>query len=198
MKPPSGIANMTVVGHQVPRRKTRVLSVMGKLILELTGWRFENELPNIPKCVVIFAPHTSNWDFVFGMAIIFGLQIEVEWIGKHTLFRKPLGSIARWIGGIPIDRRSSQGMIERMVKRLKTRDKFFLAIAPEGTRKKTRRWKSGFYYIALGANAPILMVCFDYPDKVISFSQLMHPTGDYDADVEELQLTVAGIRGKNS
>lgn len=172
--------------------------MVGKLVFTVTGWRFENELPNIPRCVIIFGPHTSNWDFLFGMAAIFALRLKAEWMGKHTIFRKPFGGIVQWIGGIPIDRRASKGMIERMVEEFKTRDKCFLVISPEGTRRTVRRWKSGFYYIAFGADVPILMACFDYPDKTITFGPLMTPTGDYVADVEKLQSIMAGKRGKNS
>ena len=166
------------------------------LTLSLAGWRFVSELPNTPKGVAIFGPHTSNWDFLIGMAVVFALELRVAWMGKHTLFRKPFGRIARWLGGIPIDRRASQGMIPRMVAEFGKRDRFLLVIAPEGTRKKVPRWKTGFYYIALEAQVPIFVVGLDYPGKIISFGPLIRPTGDYDRDVKSMQLIVSRNRGK--
>ncbi len=148
--------------------------------------------------MIIIGPHTSNWDFVFGIAAIFILDAKISWMGKQPLFRKPFGGIVRWLGGIPIDRSSSHGVVDTMINQYKSMDKFILAIAPEGTRKKVEKWKSGFYRIATGADVPILMACFDYKNKIISFGPLIYPSGNLNADIEDMQLFFEKIRGKKS
>jgi 1-acyl-sn-glycerol-3-phosphate acyltransferase len=191
-------AGMPTVGDRIPRRDTPVVSMLGRWIFRVAGWRFESELPNVSRGVIIFGPHTSNWDFVFGMAVILTLRIKATWIGKHTLFKRPFGGIFRWLGGIPIDRRASQGMIGQMIDTFRDKDKFFLVLAPEGSRKKVRRWKSGFYYIALGAGVPILVACLDYANRLVTFSPLIDPSGDYEADLKMIQAIVAGKKGKKA
>ncbi len=198
LKTNNGKTCVPLVGENVPKRKTYFLPWVGTFIFSLFGWNFKNEFPNIPKFVVIIGPHTSNWDFVFGMAAIFILGARISWMGKQPIFRKPFGGFVRWLGGIPIDRNSSHGMVETMIAQYKSRDKFILALAPEGTRKKVKKWKSGFYSIAAGANVPILMACFDYKDKLISFAPLIYPSGNLNTDMKEMQLFFENIRGKIS
>jgi 1-acyl-sn-glycerol-3-phosphate acyltransferase len=171
---------------------------IGKLVFTIFGWDFKNEFPNIPKFLVIIGPHTSNWEFVFGIAAIFILGARISWMGKKTIFRKPFGGIVRWLGGIPIDRSSSHGVVDTMINQYKNLDGFILAIAPEGTRKKVGKWKSGFYHIATGAGVPILMACFDYQNKIISFGPLITPSGNLNADIEAMQLIFENIRAKRS
>ena len=198
MKTINGKTSVPIIGKNVPKRTTPFLPGIGKFVYAIFEWGFKNEFPNIPKFVIAFGPHTSNWDFVFGVAGIFILGAKISWMGKHTLFRKPFGGIVRWVGGIPIDRSSSHGMVDTMINQYKNIDKLILAIAPEGTRKKVARWKSGFYHIATGADVPILMACFDYKNKVISFGPLIYPAGDFDADMEKMQSVFEKIRGKKS
>ena len=198
MKTSNGKTISPIVGEKVPKRKSYLLRWIGRFIFAIFGWGFKNEFPNIPKIVVIFGPHTSNWDFVFGIAAIFILGIKISWMGKQPFFRKPVGGILRWLGGIPIDRSSSHGMVDTMINQYKSMDKFILAIAPEGTRKKVEKWKSGFYRIATGADVPILMACFDYKNKSINFAPLIYPSGNLNADIEDMQLFFENIRGKKS
>lgn len=186
------------VGDRVPRRDRGPLSAFGKRALRAAGWRADRLLPNVSRCVAVFAPHTSNWDFVVGIALIAALRIQATWIGKHTIFRKPFAGIFRWLGGIPIDRRSPQGMIRQMIDTFESKDAFFLVMAPEGTRSRVKTWKSGFYWIALEAGVPILPVSLDYPYRMIRFGPLLEPSGDYDADLAALQSYFAGSRGKRS
>ncbi len=190
--------SVPVVGEHVPQKKMYLLPWIGKFIFAIFGWGFKNEFPNISKFVVIIGPHTSNWDFVFGISAIFMLGAEISWMGKQPIFRKPFGGILRWLGGIPIDRSSSHGMVDMMINHYKSMDKFVLAIAPEGTRKKVGKWKSGFYRIATGADVPILMASFDYKNKVINFGPLIYPSGDLNADIEKMQVIFRKIRGKKS
>lgn len=198
MKTSNGKTSVPIVGENVPKKKTYFLPWIGKFIFAIFGWGFKNEFPNIPKFVIIIGPHTSNWDFVFGIAAIFILGAKISWMGKQPLFRKPFGGIVRWLGGIPIDRSSSHGVVDTMINQYKSMDEFILAIAPEGTRKKVEKWKSGFYRIATGADVPILMACFDYKNKIISFGPLIYPSGNLNADIEDMKLVFENIRGKKS
>jgi len=198
LKTSNGKTIVTIVGENVPKRKNYFLPWIGKFIFAIFGWGLKNEFPNITKFVIIFGPHTSNWDFVFGIAAIFILGAKISWMGKQPFFRKPFGGILRWLGGIPIDRSSSHGVVDTMINQYKSRDEFILAIAPEGTRKKVERWKTGFYRIATGADVPILMACFDYKNKIISFGPLIYPSGNLNADIEDMQLFFENIRGKKS
>src|SRR5688500_6388849 len=118
-----------------------VLKVMG-------GWRVAGPFPDIPKAVVIAAPHTSNWDFIIGIAAKFDLELRVHWLGKHTLFRKPFAPFFRWLGGTPVQMTSSQGIVQQSVSMFENYNQYLLALAPEGTRKRVEEWKTGFYNIA--------------------------------------------------
>jgi 1-acyl-sn-glycerol-3-phosphate acyltransferase len=160
------------------------------------GWRIEGGLPNHSKFVVIAAPHTSNWDFVVGMAATLALDVDANWIGKHTLFRWPLGVLMKGLGGIPVDRTSSTGLVDQIVDRFNKSTSLVLGLAPEGTRKNVVRWKSGFYHIAVGAGVPIVCAYFDFASKTVGIGPVIDPSGDYDSDLEEIMEIYAPIRGK--
>lgn len=174
-------------GEAVPRRRGRLLAALGRLSLSALGWRIEGELPNVPKCVIIIAPHTSNWDFVLAMATILALGVRVDWLGKDRIFRGPFVPLLRWLGGIPIDRGAPEGVVDRTVELFRARDRLFLGLSPEGTRKRVERWKSGFYRIAHGAGVPIFPVSLDHSVRVVGLRPLFAPTGDLDADVDLLR-----------
>lgn len=185
------------IGEAVPKRGGKMIRRITRKILELLGWRYEGEFPNEPKMVLIGAPHTSNWDFFLAMAIMFSLGIRMSWLAKHTFVGGPMGPILRWLGGIPVDRRSSHGLVDQIVDAYRQRDKLLLAISPEGTRSRVHRWKTGFYYIALGAGVPIMPVVADYGRKVVGLRELIWPTGDLEADMERIKANFVGVQGKN-
>ena len=160
------------------------------------GWRVEGSGPDIPRAVVVAAPHTSNWDLVFTLAIAATLGIRVSWMGKHTLFRPPFGRLMRAVGGLPVDRRASHGAVEAAVELLTSHDRLFLIISPEGTRGRSERWKTGFYRIAQGAGVPIVLGFLDYGRKVGGLGKVFVPTGDVEKDMEEIRVFYAPIRGK--
>lgn len=191
-------ADMPVIGENIPTRALPFLPSIGKYIFALCGWRLKNKLPNIPKFVIIIGPHTSNWDFVFGIAAVLGLDAKISFMGKHTLFKCPFGRVMRWLGGIPIDRRSSYGMVNTMIDHFRRKDNFILAIAPEGTRRKVDQWKTGFYHIAAGAGVPILPAGFDYRQKMIHLGPLMYPSGNIDRDISKMRSVFEKISGKKS
>lgn len=168
--------------HRSPVR--RALGVAG---LALLGWRVEGNLPDLPKFVLIVAPHTSNWDFVVGFAAYLALELSATWFGKHTLFRWPLGPIFRYFGGIPIVRTRSTNMVALYIAEFAKRDQMVLAIAPEGTRAPVTEWKTGFYHIAIGAGVPIVPVAFDFASRVIRIFPPVSPSGNVERDVADLR-----------
>lgn len=174
------------IGDAVPRRGTWVSRTLGRAVLALLGWRVTGAFPNEPKMVMIGAPHTSNWDFVVALAAAFSLRLGFSWVGKHLLFRPPAHWFFRWLGGIPVDRRASHGFVQQMVDEFDRRERFLLAIAPEGTRKAVRRWKTGFYHIAVGARVPILLVTFDNVRRTIHVGPPLQPTGELSADLDRI------------
>jgi 1-acyl-sn-glycerol-3-phosphate acyltransferase len=175
------------LGPHVQRAHGRIAAALGRFMMGLRGWRVEGAIPDVPRMVMIVAPHTSNWDFLTGLWVKLGMRMGARFIGKHTLFRGPMGVFMRWLGGVPVDRSAAAGFAEETVRVLKEAERMTLVVAPEGTRKRTERWKSGFYRIAVAAGVPIVLAGFDYPRRVVFFGPTFWPTGDYEKDLRELQ-----------
>jgi len=175
------------MGPNVQRAHGRFAAAVGRFMMGIRGWRVEGAFPDVPRMVLIVAPHTSNWDFLTGVWVKLAMRMGARFVGKHTLFRGPLGVCMRWLGGVPVDRQAAAGFAEETARILRESERMTLVIAPEGTRRRTDRWKSGFHRIAVAAGVPILPTGFDYPRKVIFFAPLFHPTGDYERDREVLQ-----------
>ena len=175
------------VGEAVPRTHGPLTTALGRFMIRIRGWGFEGTVPNEPKLILLVAPHTSNWDFLTGLWVKFGLRLKANFLAKHTLFWWPLGAFLRSIGGIAIDRSKAAGITEDSARAFREHDQMMLVIAPEGTRSKSKKWKSGFHRIAVAAQVPILPIVFDYPKKVVRFEPLFHATEDYEADLAKLQ-----------
>ena len=159
----------------------------GRTILRVLGWRVEGEIPNLERILIIGAPHTSNWDFVYAMAAILALNIKLRWLGKHTIFKPGVTWFMEWLGGIPVNRSKPESIVDN-VARLGEKDKgIVIGLAPEGTRKKVETWKTGFLRIAEAIDCKIFIIGLDFPGKRIVLDQLFEPTGDYDADIATLQ-----------
>lgn len=182
---------------QLPRRGNRFSQTAAAFFFRLFGWQVAGSLPNLPKMVIIGAPHTSNWDFPLAMTLIFYLGVHLNWMAKKEFFVAPFSRLWLWLGGVPIDRKAANGMVGQTIEAVQTRAKIVLAIAPEGTRSKVARWRTGFYHIAHGANIPIVPVLVDYGRKVLTITEPFFPTGDVDADLPLLQSRYQGISGKN-
>jgi 1-acyl-sn-glycerol-3-phosphate acyltransferase len=157
-------------------------------------WRIAGDIPDLPKMVLIVAPHSSNWDFIVGVAAKAAMRLRVRFLGKNGLFRFPLGILMRYLGGIPVDRSAANDVVTSVVSQFDRRQRMLLAIAPEGTRKPVDRWRTGFYHIARGAGAPILPIAFDWGSKTIRIGELFLPTGDLDADLYALRQRFIGAR----
>jgi 1-acyl-sn-glycerol-3-phosphate acyltransferase len=164
--------------------------------LKVFGWRLEGRLPDVDKLVVIAAPHTSNWDLPVLLSLAFALRAKACWLGKHTLFRRPFGFLFRWMGGIPVYRSASKNMVAQSVELFHNSEKLILTIPPEGTRSKVSYWKTGFYYIALGAGTPIAMAFIDYKRKATGVGPTLYPTGNIEADMEVIRNFYANVTAK--
>lgn len=182
---------MPSVGAAPPKRHMPLLQTLARFAFARLGWRIEGTVPNLPQFVAVGAPHASSWDFFLGMMLILGLGLRVSWMGKHTLFRWPLGSIMRWLGGLAIDRTGRHNVVDQVVNAFATHPKLIVGLMPEGSRKRAgipvKAWKTGFYYIALGAKVPILPLYLDNQGKQVRFGPLLTPTGDIEADLAQLQ-----------
>jgi 1-acyl-sn-glycerol-3-phosphate acyltransferase len=170
---------------------------LAHLWMRWTGWSFVGQMPPVDKYVVIGAPHTSNWDFVAFLAVAHHFRIPARFIGKHGLFRPPLGWLMRRWGGIPIRRDSGQGLVEQVVAEVATAPRIGLVIAPEGTRNRAGGWRSGFYWIARGAGVPIVCGFVDYATRTAGVAATIEPSGDLEADLGRLATVYAGKVGRH-
>jgi 1-acyl-sn-glycerol-3-phosphate acyltransferase len=174
-----------------------VLHVLATVLLRLAGWRKEGKVPEFKKYVVITAPHTSNWDLPLALLLALSFRIKISWMGKNSLFRPPFGRLFKWMGGIPIDREKSSGMVERSIEAFRESDAMVLVIAPEGTRRKAERWRSGFYHIAHGAGVPIVLGFLDYRRKVGGLGPAIMTTGDTEADMKGIRAFYIDVTPKH-
>ena len=171
--------------------------LLANIWLKLNGWKIEGGIPDeLKKCVLVAAPHTSNWDFPYAMAGLYEMNIDVKFLAKRSLFKFPLGLLLFPMGGIPVDRSKSHNMVDRMVQMFKERERLVLLIPAEGTRDKVKEWKSGFYHTAIGANVPIALGFLDYKRKVAGITKFFYPTGDFQVDLQEIKAFYAGITAK--
>ncbi len=161
------------------------------------GWKFAGEIPNVPKFIMIVAPHTSNWDFFVGIAARAAIQLKISWMGKDSLFKPPVGRIMKALGGIPVIRDKKLGVVDQVAQAFKDADKMALAITPEGTRSKRDKWKTGFYFMAKEADVPLFPVSFDYKTKTITFGDLLIPNDNFNSDMESLNTFFSLAEGKN-
>lgn len=183
----------------VPRVKpSRLARWIGRSILRLGGWRMVGQFPDIPRAVLIGIPHSSNWDGVWAFAAKAALGLKVNIIAKESLFKVPVvGFMLRRFGVIPINRSAAHGVVDQAVTMLKGAEKFWLGIAPEGTRKRVEKWKAGFWKIAKKADVPVVLAYFHYPDKVIGIGPAFHLGEDMDADMRRIREYCRPFMGKN-
>jgi len=163
--------------------------------MQLRGWRFAGERPPHQKFVAIGAPHTSNWDFLLFLSVVSHIRMPARVIGKRSLVRWPFGRLMRWLGIIPLERDTGQGMVEQMVAEFAAADAMVLVIAPEGTRRRADFWHSGFYRIAREAGVPIALTYIDADAKVAGIGPVFQPTGDVAADMLTIRQFYSPIRG---
>jgi 1-acyl-sn-glycerol-3-phosphate acyltransferase len=171
---------------------------LGRTVLRLGGWRMVGTFPDIPRLVLIGAPHSSNWDGIWGFAAKMALGLDVKILGKRELFRIPLlGRLLRGFGVIPINRGAAQGVVTQITTLMGRNAQFWVGLAPEGTRRAVTRWKPGFWRIAKAAGVPILPVYFHYPDRVIGVGPPFLPGEDLEADLAALRAWYRPWQGKH-
>ena len=176
-----------------------VLRGLSLAVLKLTGWKVSGQLPpNGRKCVLIAAPHTSNWDLPYTLMVAFSLRLNIYWMGKEQIFKPPFRGLMMWLGGLPVRRESANKLVAASIEALQAADgPVQLVVPPEGTRSKARYWKTGFYYIAVGAQVPIVMAYMDYERKISGLGPVFEPTGDIEADMVTIKAFYAPFKGKN-
>lgn len=168
------------------------------ILFNLLGWKVPNDFPSdIDKYIIIAAPHTSNWDFPIAVLSKFAKGKDINFIGKHTLFKPPFGFIFRAMGGTPVNRSASKNMVQSIIDIFNEKDKFIFAISPEGTRKKVSKWKTGFYHVAIGAKVPVVMATLDFENKQILINEPYYVTGDQKVDFEYFHNYFKDVKGKN-
>lgn len=173
---------------------------LSKVIFKISGWKVVGDYPrSIKKAVLIAAPHTSNWDFLFSRAGLFIMRAPVKFIIKQEWVKGPIGYLMKKLGAIPVDRNSkkrSLSFVEQVIELYNNYEELIIMIAPEGTRKQTTKWRSGFYYMAINAKVPILLGYLDYKNRYAGVGGVFYPTGDYEKDLEEIKSYYRNITPK--
>ncbi len=185
------------LGAAVPRRGSGLMRWIGRAVLAGMHFRVAGDIPNLPKFVIAVAPHTSNWDFVVGAAAMFALDLRLAFISKHTLFRWPFAGILAWMGGIPVDRSASHGVVAESIMQFARLDRRILVITPEGTRGKVARFKSGFLHIARGAGVPVMLAALDWKARCVRLGPTFVVGDDIEHERSRAEAYFAPIQGRN-
>lgn len=173
--------------------------MLSKALLRLCGWQVHGVAPELEQCVVIAAPHTSNWDFVWMKVMAWSLGWQINWLGKHSLFEGLFGlagPVMRAWGGVPVDRRGKQDLVSQVIARFNAGEKLMLAIPAEGTRSRSDNWRSGFYHMAKGANVPIVLSFLDFGSRTGGVGPAIHTTDNLSADMDRIRAFYADMHGK--
>lgn len=168
-----------------------------KTILKLAGWKIDGDLPTGPQYIAIVGPHTSNWDFILGVLARSALGHNIHFLGKHQLFIAPWGWFFKAMGGTPVDRRKNNNLVDAVAQLFISDPNFKLALAPEGTRSQVKRWKTGFYHIAIAAQVPIVTVALDFANRKVVIPQAMTTTGEIEQDMNAILSFYRTIEGRH-
>ena len=180
-----------------PPKINILLKTLALWFIAFAGWKAEGDIHILPKkFVAILAPHTSNWDLLFALGVIFALGLKFNWFGKKEAFRWPLGGLLKRLGGIPIERSTHQNMVQQTVELIRSQERVVVGITPEGTRSSAKYWKTGFYHIAHQAAVPIVLAFLDYDRKVGGLGQQMVTTGDIEEDLKVIRGYYKGVTAK--
>lgn len=179
-----------------PRMGNAFTRAFGRSLLRLGGWRIEGQFPDVPRLVIIVAPHSSAWDAIWGFIGMLALGVHITYMAKAELFRGPLGGLLRLLGGVPVDRARAQGAVEQAAMQLRSPQSVWFLLAPEGTRRRVDQWKSGFWHIARHAQVPVLCAYFHYPDKVMGLGEVFEPSADLEADMARVRAYYRPFVGK--
>jgi 1-acyl-sn-glycerol-3-phosphate acyltransferase len=197
--------NKTVSPTQIPQvyraYRPRFIQFLARLLLKIFGWKVDGTIPEMKEnenLVLIAAPHTSNWDGIFGFAAILGLDVKISYFGKYTLFKQPLlGRFLKYMGGIPVNKnKPGSGLVKEAIENIGKLKGTLIAMAPEGTRSKTERWRTGFLRIAKAVDAKIFVAAFDFKTKRIVLDKFFQPSDDMQKDLENLKIYYQQFTGK--
>lgn len=186
------------LGPSLPRRGNAFSQWLGLSLLRLLGWRIRGHWPDLPKAVVIVAPHTSNWDGILSVIAILALRLRLSFFMKHSAFPWPFAGLLRWIGAIPVNRDAAHDLVSASAQQFTQRKQLLVAITPDGTRHAPEQWKKGFYWIAHRARVPILCVGYDYAKREIVILEALTPSGDFNADLPRLLEQFRGIAPRHA
>lgn len=195
---PVGEGVPAIASHTPRTHVPRPLRVLFWWLFHRVGrWRFEGDFPDVPRLVIVVAPHSSGWDAVWGLAAKIGLDLGIVFMAKQELFVGPLGWMLRRFGGLAVNRSAPGGIAEQVAREIRASDRMWFLLAPEGTRRRVEQWKSGFWKIARAAGAPVLCIAFDYPAKTIHIGPLLEMGPDLDADMARIRAWYVPFVGKN-
>lgn len=171
---------------------------LGKTIIKLTGWQVAGGVPqNNKNMIIIAAPHTSNWDLFYLLGAAYSFKLSIQWLMKASVFVPIVGSVMRFLGGIPVDRSQSNNLVRTLAKRINESDGIALVVPPSGTRGYTEYWKSGFYRIALEADIPVVCGYLDYEKREAGLGESFNLTGDLTKDMDRIRLFYQDIAGRH-
>ena len=194
---PARDGDILPLGARVPRKgRHRFTRWIGRSILKLGGWKMVGQFPDVPKAVLIGAPHSSNWDGVWGFAALLALDLDLRILGKKELFWGPMGWAMRFLGVIPIDRSAPGGFVAQSIETMKHAERLWIGLAPEGTRKRVEHWKTGFWKLAHGAGVPVIHAYFHYPEKIIGIGPALDMSDDMAADMARIRAWYRPWQGK--
>jgi len=191
------MTRIPVMPPQAPRNGGPLSRWVGRSALRLGGWTIEGDWPDLPRLVVIVAPHSSAWDGIWGLAAKLAMGVDITFIGKAELFHGPLGWLLRKLGGHPVDRSAPGGIVDQTAAEIRAAERMWFVLAPEGTRKRVEHWKPGFWKIARRAGVPVFCAAFHYPTRSIVFDRLFETSDDYAADMARLRAQYRPFIGRN-
>ncbi len=188
--------NTPILCKQIPQSGNKFSRWLGARVLSILGWQYSGEFPCHKKMIIAVAPHTSNWDFVIGLAVKFHLAIKISFFGKHSIFIPPFSYVLKRLGGIPIKRTQAHGVVGAMAEQMRAADKMILALSPEGTRSPISPWKTGFLHIAHQANVPVFLVAFNYKKKRIEFGPVLNISDNIPKEMNKIYQYFQNVEGK--
>jgi 1-acyl-sn-glycerol-3-phosphate acyltransferase len=188
--------NTPILCEKIPRIGNKFSQWLGTAILKSMGWRYSGTFPCCAKMILAIAPHTSNWDFVVGIAVAFNLRLKITFFGKHSIFIPPFDRFLRRWGGVPIERSTKHGVVNGMAKQMLKAESMVLCLAPEGTRSPISPWRTGFLHIAHKANVPVFLVTFDYKKKLIELGPMHNISDNTQHELNRIYLHFKQAQGK--
>ena len=186
-----------IVPNIYQAKRSAILHLIAKTFVYLTGWKIVGKLPNEKRIVVVCAPHTSNWDFIFGMILVLAIDIKVKFLAKKSIFVPIFKILLNKLGGIPVDRDNPELLVQKIADYSKNNEGVLIAVTPEGTRKKVTKWKTGFLRIAKISDSIILPLGIDYPSKTFTLEKVFNPTGENEKDIIALKIILKNYIGRH-